>query len=131
MYSYRLADANRDLGGSSARRPPDSVTINTNAFYFGAYFLFGFYWPRLKSYFRNPFLAGTDAVVDKCFGLAAINRAGSAGLQATAGMDGRAVYRCCSRTGSSREDCRFRRVPENCREVMRGGGLTASVRLRR
>ena len=35
------------------------VTINTNAFYFGAYFLFGFYWPRLKSYFRNPFLAGT------------------------------------------------------------------------
>jgi hypothetical protein len=34
------------------------VTINANAFYFGAYFLFGFYWPRLKSYFRNPFLAG-------------------------------------------------------------------------
>jgi hypothetical protein len=34
------------------------ITINANAFYFGAYFLFGFYWPRLKSYFRNPFLAG-------------------------------------------------------------------------
>jgi hypothetical protein len=34
------------------------VTINTNAFYFGGYFLFGLYWPRLKSYFWNPFLAG-------------------------------------------------------------------------
>jgi hypothetical protein len=34
------------------------ITINANLFYFGAYFVFGFYWPRLKSYFRNPFLAG-------------------------------------------------------------------------
>jgi hypothetical protein len=33
------------------------VTINTNAFYFGAYFLFGLYWPRLKAYFWNPFVA--------------------------------------------------------------------------
>jgi hypothetical protein len=34
------------------------VIINANLFYFGAYFLFALYWPRLKSYFRNPFLAG-------------------------------------------------------------------------
>jgi hypothetical protein len=33
------------------------VAINTNAFYFGAYFLFGFYWPRLKAYFRSAFVA--------------------------------------------------------------------------
>jgi hypothetical protein len=34
------------------------VAINTNVFYFGVYFLFALYWPRLKSYFWNPFLAG-------------------------------------------------------------------------
>ena len=34
------------------------VSINTNAVYFGAYFLFAFSWPRLKTYFKNPFVAG-------------------------------------------------------------------------
>ena len=34
------------------------VIINANLFYFGAYFLFAMFWPRLKTYFRNPFLAG-------------------------------------------------------------------------
>ena len=34
------------------------VSINTNLFYFGAYFVFGIFWPRLKTYFRNAFLAG-------------------------------------------------------------------------
>ena len=34
------------------------VSINANLFYFGAYFLFAMFWPRLKPYFRNPFLAG-------------------------------------------------------------------------
>jgi len=34
------------------------VLINTVAFYFGAYVVFALAWPRLKAYFRNPFLAG-------------------------------------------------------------------------
>jgi hypothetical protein len=33
------------------------VDINTNAFYFGLYFVVGAFWPRLKWHFRNPFLA--------------------------------------------------------------------------
>jgi hypothetical protein len=36
------------------------VSINANAFYFGAYFLFGLYWPRLKPYFFNPFVAAVE-----------------------------------------------------------------------
>src|SRR5262245_23470073 len=34
------------------------VLINTVAFYFGAYVVFALAWPKLKAYFRNPFLAG-------------------------------------------------------------------------
>jgi hypothetical protein len=34
------------------------VVINAYLFYFGAYFLFAMFWPRLKFYFRNPFVAG-------------------------------------------------------------------------
>jgi hypothetical protein len=34
------------------------VNINTNVFYFGAYFVFAVFWPRLKSFFRNEYLAG-------------------------------------------------------------------------
>lgn len=34
------------------------VSINAWLFYFGAYFVFAIFWPRLKPYFRNPFLAG-------------------------------------------------------------------------
>jgi hypothetical protein len=33
------------------------VDINTNALYFGLYFVVGAFWPRLKWHFRNPFLA--------------------------------------------------------------------------
>ena len=34
------------------------VSINTNLLYFGAYLAFAMFWPRLKQYFRSPFLAG-------------------------------------------------------------------------
>ena len=34
------------------------VLINTVAFYFGVYVVFALAWPKLKAYFRNPFLAG-------------------------------------------------------------------------
>ena len=34
------------------------VSINAHALYFGAYFVFAIFWPRLRAYFRNPFVAG-------------------------------------------------------------------------
>lgn len=34
------------------------IIANAAILYFGAYFLFAIFWPRLKPYFRNPFLAG-------------------------------------------------------------------------
>src|SRR5579871_4178621 len=34
------------------------VVANAAILYFGAYFAFAIFWPRLKPYFRNPFLAG-------------------------------------------------------------------------
>lgn len=33
------------------------VVANAAILYFGAYFVFAIFWPRLKPYFRNPFLA--------------------------------------------------------------------------
>lgn len=33
------------------------VVANAAILYFGAYFVFAIFWPRLKPYFRNPFFA--------------------------------------------------------------------------
>ena len=33
------------------------IVANAAILYFGAYFVFAIFWPRLKPYFRNPFVA--------------------------------------------------------------------------
>ena len=34
------------------------IVTNAAILYFGAYFVFAIFWPRLRRYFRNPFFAG-------------------------------------------------------------------------
>jgi len=34
------------------------VTVNVTVLYFGAYFLVAVFWPRLRNYFKSPFVAG-------------------------------------------------------------------------
>jgi hypothetical protein len=34
------------------------IVINAALIYFAAYFVFAMFWPRLKPYLKNPFLAG-------------------------------------------------------------------------
>jgi hypothetical protein len=34
------------------------ITINAALIYFAAYFVFAMFWPRIKPYLKNPFLAG-------------------------------------------------------------------------
>ena len=37
---------------------PVVILINAAVLYFGAYFAFAIFWPRLRGFFRNAFLAG-------------------------------------------------------------------------
>ena len=63
------------------------VTINTNAFYFGAYFRFWTLLAAAEIVLSKSFSCGNGVVVDECFCIASIDRARRAGLQVAAGMD--------------------------------------------